>query len=315
MNVLVVGGAGYLGGAVTDLLKKTKHSFRVYDALLYEESFRKDVPFIYGDVRDRKKLLTQLNWADCVIWLAALVGDGACALHPDVSYEINEKSVKWLVSNFHKRIIFTSTCSVYGIQETEVDELSPTNPLSVYAATKLLAEKHLQKSDAIIFRLGTIFGISDEYSRIRMDLVVNTLTARAFTEGKLKVFGGEQYRPILHVKDTAKAIIDNIASKHIGIFNLKQENVKIFDLVKRVQKYFPKLVIEIVDMKFQDTRNYRANSKKSEKTLKFFPKITAEDGMIEIKKLLKEHRIGDINNPRFTNQLYLSAYNTHLLTK
>src|SRR5258706_4643809 len=315
MNVLVVGGAGYLGGAVTDLLKKTKYDFRIYDALLYEESYRKDVPFIYGDVRDRKKILPQLKWADTIIWLAALVGDGACALHPDVSYEINEKSVEWLVKNFHKRIIFTSTCSVYGMHDEDVDELAPTNPLSVYAATKLLAEKHLQKSKALIFRLGTLFGISDEYSRIRMDLVVNTLTARAFIDGKLKVFGGEQYRPILHVKDTAKAIVDNIATKHTGIFNLKQENVKIFDLVKRLQKYFPDLVIETVDMKFQDTRNYRANSKKSENILKFYPKITAEDGMKEIKSLLKEHRIGDINNPRFTNQLYLSAYNTHLLNK
>ena len=106
MNVLVVGGAGYLGGAVTDLLQKTKYDFRVYDALLYEESYRKEVPFVYGDVRDTTLLKKHLKWADCAIWLAALVGDGACSLNPDVSYEINEKTVAWLAKNFEKRIIF-----------------------------------------------------------------------------------------------------------------------------------------------------------------------------------------------------------------
>lgn len=313
MNVLVVGGAGYLGGAVTELLKKSSHDFRVYDALLYEEGYRKDVPFVYGDVRDKKLLKEQLEWADAVVWLAALVGDGACALNPDVSYEINEKAVKWLAKNFEKRIIFMSTCSVYGAQEDEVNESSPVNPLSVYAATKLAAEKHLEKSNAIIFRLGTLFGVSDTYARLRMDLVVNTLTARAFYEGKLKVFGGDQYRPILHVKDMAQIIVDTLPSNHTGIFNLKQENIKIVDLAKRVKKIFPKVVVETEDMTFQDARNYRANSEKAETILKFRPELTAEDGIQEIKKLLEEKRILDIDNPRFTNQLYLSTYNTHLL--
>ena len=75
MNVLVVGGAGYVGGAVTDLLMQSEHNLRVYDALLYEESYRKPVDFIYGDVRDRDRLLPHLKWADAVVWLAALVGD------------------------------------------------------------------------------------------------------------------------------------------------------------------------------------------------------------------------------------------------
>ncbi len=315
MNVLVVGGAGYLGGAVTDLLKKSKHDFRVYDVLLYEESFRKEVPFVYGDVRDKKLLKKQLQWADCVVWLAALVGEGACALNPEISYEINEKPLAWVVKHFDKRIIFMSTCSIYGAQTEEVNENSASNPLSVYAATKLVAEKHLAKSNAIIFRLGTLFGLSDTYSRLRMDLVVNTLTARAFSEGKITVFGGDQFRPILHVRDTAKAIIAAIESKHVGIFNLKQENIKIVDLAKRVKKIFPKLIVEAVSMTFQDTRNYKANTQKADTILKFRPVLTAEDGILEIKQLLEDKRILDIDNPRFTNQLYLSAFKTHLVKK
>lgn len=315
MNVLVVGGAGYLGGAVTDLLQKTKHDFRVYDALLYEEGFRKNVPFVFGDVRDKKLLKEHVQWADCVIWLAALVGEGACALNPEISYEINEKPLKWFSRNFDKRIIFMSTCSVYGAQTDVVDENSPVNPLSVYAATKLVAEKHLKDANAIIFRLGTLFGLSDTYARLRMDLVVNTLTARAFSEGKITVFGGDQYRPIMHVRDTAQAIIREIDTPHVGIFNLKQENIRIVGLARRVKKIFPKITVETVDMTFQDTRNYKANSEKADKILKFKPKLNAEDGIKEIKQLLEEHRVLDIDNPRYTNQLYLSAYKTHLIHK
>src|ERR1051325_610539 len=117
MKVLVVGGAGYLGGAVTNLLRESAHDFRVYDALLYEESYRKPVPFVYGDIRDRERLKEQLCWADGVIWLAALVGDGACALNPDISVDLNQTAVQWLADNFNGRIIFMSTCSVYGAQE------------------------------------------------------------------------------------------------------------------------------------------------------------------------------------------------------
>src|ERR1035437_3458021 len=108
MNILVVGGAGYVGGSLTDILLQSQHNIRVYDALLYEESFRKPVDFVYGDVRDTQKLLPQLKWADVVVWLAALVGDGACALNPEISAEVNEKSVKWLSENYNGRIFFMS---------------------------------------------------------------------------------------------------------------------------------------------------------------------------------------------------------------
>ncbi len=139
MKVLVVGGAGYVGGAVTDLLLSGRHEFRVFDGLLYEEDYRKRVPFFYGDVRDRESLLPHLAWADAVIWLAALVGDGACALNPEIAAEINHTSLSWLARTFDGRIIFLSTCSVYGAQDRELDEDSPTDPLSVYAVTKLAA--------------------------------------------------------------------------------------------------------------------------------------------------------------------------------
>ena len=139
--------------------------------------------------------------------MAALVGDGACSINPELTFEINSESVKFLAENFKKRIVFLSTCSVYGAQDGILDETSSINPLSEYASSKVQAEEYLQNSDAIIFRLGTLFGISDEFSRIRLDLVVNILVTKALTEGKLTVFGGEQWRPLLHVNDVANACL------------------------------------------------------------------------------------------------------------
>lgn len=306
MKVLICGGAGYIGGALTDLLQYTEHTLFVYDNLTYEEDYMKDVMFVRGDIRDRKLLKRQLKWADAVVWLAAIVGDGACALNPALTKEINQDAVKWLSENFDGRIVFMSTCSVYGAQDGELTEESPTNPLSVYAATKLAAEDYLKDKNAIIFRLGTLFGLGDNYSRIRLDLVVNTLTARAISDGKLTVFGGDQYRPLLHVQDAARAIVRNLETKHTGIYNLHNENMKILNLAKLVETVVP-CELEIVETTFEDSRNYKANSDKAVKDFEFEPLIDVEDGIFELSHLLNEGRIKDMNNKRYSNEGFLSG--------
>lgn len=313
MKVLIVGGAGYLGGALTDILLKTDYDIRVYDGLLFEEAYLKEVPFVYGDIRNKEKLKKQLEWADAVVWLAALVGDGACALNPEITTEINQDMVGWLSENFDGRIIFMSTCSVYGARDGELTEESPTNPLSVYAVTKLAAEAYLKDKNAMIFRLGTLFGLGDTYSRIRLDLVVNTMTVRGVTEGKLRVFGGEQYRPLLHVKDAARVIADNLETSHTGIFNVHKENIRILDLARAVEKHVPGVELDIVDTTFEDSRNYKASSAKAIKAFGFSPQYGAEDGIEEVKKLIEAGRIKDYNNPRYSNQGYLTMFNTHKL--
>lgn len=311
MNVLVVGGAGYVGGAVTDLLMQSNHNQRVYDALLYEESYRKQVDFVYGDVRDTDRLMPHLKWADAVIWLAALVGDGACGLNPEISVSVNQESVKWLTQHYDGRIVFMSTCSVYGAQDAVLDETSLTGPLSVYASTKLGAEDCLKGKNAIVFRLGTLFGVGDLFARIRMDLVVNTLTARAYRQGKISVFGGDQFRPLLHVKDAARAAVENVMTKPTGVFNLARQNVRIVDLAYQVRNHFPDLIVDQTPMKFQDARNYRASSEKAQKVLGFKAVYSIDDGIDEIKELLESHRLKDVDNPRYTNQTFLSMFNTH----
>lgn len=312
MKVLAVGGAGYVGGAVTDLLLQRKHDVRVFDALLYEEVYRKPVHFIYGDVRSPGTLLPQLQWADAVIWLAALVGDGACALNPEVSVAINQEAVRWLADHFTGRIVFMSTCSVYGAQDQILDEGSRVNPLSVYASTKLAAESYLENKNAIVFRLGTLFGVGDLFSRIRLDLVVNTLTVRAHRYGKISVFGGDQFRPLLHVTDAAAAAVDNLETSHRGVFNLQRQNVRIIDLAYQVRNHFPDLVIETTPMKFQDARNYRVSSDKARETFGFSPVHSIDDGIEDVKSLVDSRRLCDVDNPRYTNQTFLSMFNTHV---
>ena len=310
-NVLIVGGAGYVGGAITDLIQQSNYNVRVYDALIYEDSFRKPVDF----VRDHEKLMPQLKWADAVIWLAAIVGDGACQLNPELTKSINQDSVAWLADNFDGRIVFMSTCSVYGAQNNELNETSGTNPLSLYAETKLNAEKYLKHKDAVIFRLGTLFGVGDLYSRIRLDLVVNILTIRAYIEGKISVFGGDQFRPLLHVKDVARAVLMNLESGHKGVFNLARQNVRISDLAYQVRMHFPDMVIETTDMPFQDTRNYRVSAKKAEETFGYKSIHSVDEGIEELKYLVETKRIKDLKSPRYSNQAYLKEHYEELLIK
>ena len=307
MNILVVGGAGYVGGGIVDKLKQT-HNVTVYDSLIYEESYRKDVNFVYGDIRDHDKLLPLLKENDAVIWLAALVGDGACSINPELTFEINSESVKFLANNFDKRVIFLSTCSVYGAQEGLLDESSSINPLSEYASSKVQAEEYLSDSNAIIFRLGTLFGISDEFSRIRLDLVVNILVTKALTEGKLTVFGGEQWRPLLHVVDVANAIAHTIESDVTGIFNLHYKNFKIIDIAQAIIEKVPSASIETTPIKFQDARNYQVSSEKLYKESGFKASTNLSKGIEEIYNLISNNRIKNVHHNRYSNQNFLEEY-------
>jgi len=305
-KVLVVGGAGYVGGGITDRLTAAGHIVRVYDGLIYEDIFLKPIDFAYGDVRDQRALKPHLDWAEVVVWLAALVGDGACSHDPTLTREINVDSVRWLAENFDGRIVFMSTSSVYGARDGILTEESPTNPLSLYAVTKLEAEDVLSAaSNAIIFRLGTLFGLGDSYSRIRMDLVVNTLTVKAFLYGRVNVFGGNQFRPLLHVKDVAEAVAATVDTQDAGVFNLHAVNMMIVEIAELIQEYVPKLIVHKTEVQFQDARNYSVSSDKAKRAFGFAPHYMPEDGILEIKRLVEQGRIRDISSPRFSNTDFL----------
>jgi nucleoside-diphosphate-sugar epimerase len=304
-NVLVVGGAGYVGGWLTDRIRDEGHDVRVFDVLLYEDHYLKEVEFVHGSVLDRDALRPHLDWADAVVWLAAMVGDGACALDPDLTRAINLESVRWLAETFAGRIVFLSTCSVYGAQDGLLHEDSELNPLSLYAETKAEAEQALRGADAIIFRLGTIYGVSDTYSRIRMDLVLNLLTVKAVLYGRISVFGGDQYRPLLHVRDVSRAVVPTLFSEHRGIFNLESENVTIRELAERIVAVRPDIEAEFTEASFQDLRNYRVSSERARTAFGFEPELTVEDGIQQIARVVEDGRVRDTSVPRYSNLDFL----------
>ena len=308
MKVLVVGGAGYVGGGVVNSLIERKIPFTVYDDLLYEYQYLRPVDFIRGDIRDIVKLKKVLPNYSHVIWLAAIVGDAACQIKPSLTISVNQESLKWLSENFNGRIIFTSTCSVYGKNQEISKEDSLVNPLSLYAKTKLQAEKYLKnQKNHLIFRLGTAYGVSNIYSRLRMDLVVNYMTASALVKGSLQVFGGNQQRPLIHVKDIGSVIVDNLNSNAQGIYNLATVNMNIKDLAEIV-KNATECKIEYVEREFEDERNYHANCEKAKKdnvfNFKDFRNI--EFGVKEISDIIQSGRVKYTDKDVYFNEKHLN---------
>ncbi len=310
MKILVTGGAGYVGGSLCDLLISEGHDVRIYDSLLYEDMYLKDVDFQYGDILDIESLNSHFAWADAVVWLAALVGDPACALNEQLSYKINTFSINNLVKNFEGKIVFPSTCSVYGAQESLLNEESPVMPLSIYAQSKIQAEKIFQDKAAdrtIIFRLGTLYGISDSYSRMRSDLVVNTLSFKAVQDNALTVFGGAQYRPLLHVRDVGTAVSSGLKLFEPGVYNLHEVNLTIIEIANKIKKIAPHCVINTTETTFQDSRNYKVDGAKVRNVLKFTPSYNIDDG---IKKLIEVAKSKRVKNPyidRFINSKHLES--------
>jgi nucleoside-diphosphate-sugar epimerase len=309
-RVLIVGGAGYVGGWLTDRTLEGGHDVRVYDLLLYEDRYLKDVPFVAGDVLDQALLLPELEWAEVVVWLAALVGDPACSLDPVLTRKINVDSVEWLCHEFDGRILFPSSCSVYGAQDEELDESSPTAPLSLYAETRLEAEQTVAalRPESLILRLATLSGVGDTYSRIRLDLVVNLMVTRAKLIGELQVFGGDQYRPLMHVRDVATAIVPHLESRAAGIFNLGTENMTMNRLAERIVERLGTGGIQLLEAEHQDTRNYKVSFRRASEELNFRAEYSIDDAIDEISALIDAGRIKDLSMAQFSNLEALRPY-------
>jgi len=313
-KVLVVGGAGYIGGLTVDFLTQEGYDVTVFDGLFYESRYLKPCKFVYGDIRNTSHLLEVAKEFNTIVYLSALVGDAACQVDLEHTENINHLAVKNFVTALDpgKRFIFISTCSVFGAQEGMLDENSSTNPLSAYASTKLKAEKWVQDYGGLIFRLGTVYGVGDPFSRIRLDLVVNVLTLRAIKNKKISIFGGEQWRPIISVYDVAKYITEACGSGHTGIYCLGQENVHLADLGRRVAGLIPGTVLELNDIPFQDFRNYRVDNSKSIRDFKHKPEKTVETEVTVLAKLLKENRIQNPEAEIYHNGIFLKN-NTEVL--
>lgn len=217
MRVLLTGGAGYLGSTLSRLLLDRGHQVRILDSLVFGDKSIQDLikhpcfELQVGDIRHIEDVSSAMVGIDSVIDLAAIVGASAGAKNKDVTISTNYLATKLLaqaaISRGIRRFLFASTCSVYGANEgKELTEESPTNPLSLYAETKVKSEQALMRNnrelEPVVLRLATLCGPS---TRMRFDLVLNIMTATAHFEKEVRIFGGNQWRPLLDVRDAAKA--------------------------------------------------------------------------------------------------------------
>lgn len=313
MRILVTGGAGYIGDCAVKWLLERGHRVTILDNLMYGGSymrFHKNLDFIRGDVRDAVLVSNLIKVTDSVLHLAAIVGDGACATNPEDTVDINEEATKYIAEKcdeFGKTMVFASTCSVYGANNDLLDENSVTNPLSLYAGTKLNSEKYVSAITpySYNFRLGTLFGLSTEHARLRCDLVANILTYKALQGQKLTVFGGEQWRPLLHVKDAAEIMAGAAIELYpSGTYILSHKNYKIIDVAKEIMETceLPDDHIKITDMKFEDLRNYRVdNSKATDAGID--AERTLGDGILEMSETFD--RIANVWDVKFHNARYV----------
>lgn len=303
-KILVVGGAGYIGGAISDIMEVS-----VFDNLMFEDRYLKPVPFIFGDVRDKKTLLSTAAFYDKVIVLAGLVGDPACEVDKQLTYDINVKHVKWLAEEYPGKIIYTSSCSVYGKNDNLIDEGAAPNPLSTYAESKLMCEEFLkEREDALVYRLGTLYGVGDLYSRPRLDLVVNVLTMKAINNEELHIFGGDQWRPIINVKDVALGIKHGIEEDLAGTYNLSERNVRIWDLAMEIVRLIPtKGGVKQTEMLFEDKRNYKVMADKIYRT-GWEPVHNLTEGLISLSNLFTQNRIKNVQNELYHNGNFMRKH-------
>jgi nucleoside-diphosphate-sugar epimerase len=322
-HVLVIGGAGYIGSVLVRKLLDHGYSVTVLDALLYgDESIRDlygrpDFELIHDDMRNVEAVVRAMQYADAVVHLGALVGDPACALDEKLALEINLAATRMIAEVARgfgiQRFIFASTCSVYGASDQLLDERSALNPVSLYARTKIDSERVLlalndDRFAPIILRFATVYGLSP---RPRFDLVVNLLAAQAVCEKRITIFGGNQWRPFIHVNDAAEAILKCLeAPLHAvkgQIFNVgsDDQNYQIAQLGDLIKKLIPDVEV-IRQGEDTDRRNYRVSFAKIRKHLGFTPRYTVADGILEIKAAIEAGRIRDYRDARYSNYKTLS---------
>ncbi|MBW1726255.1 MAG: NAD-dependent epimerase/dehydratase family protein [Deltaproteobacteria bacterium] len=318
-SVLIIGGAGYTGSVLVRALLTEGYKVTVFDNLQFGDNSIRELKnnpnfkFIKGDIRDIQSLLEHIKDFDAVIHLAAIVGDAACNIDPENSETINLMSTRVIaeICKFRKipRFIFASTCSVYGASDELLNEESEVNPLSIYAETKLKSEQAIQtladkNFSPCIFRIATVFGPSP---RMRFDLVVNLLTAKACKEKKITIFSGEQWRPNIHVEDLARAYIQCLKTPrykiHNQIFNVggNDSNYKIIDIGRIIKKLIPDAELIIYDDEF-DKRDYKVDFTKIKNILGFEPQKKIEDGVQKIQAMFEQN--ADLD---FTKKIYYNS--------
>jgi nucleoside-diphosphate-sugar epimerase len=318
--VLVTGGAGYVGSIVVDNLLARGYRVRVLDALLHGSVPSLLLPwgnprfeFVRGDVRDASARARAVEDVEAVVHLAAIVGDPACARDPELAREVNFEATRALLEDAERagveRLFFASTCSNYGRMNGDryVDEQVELNPISLYAETKVAAEQDiLSRADRVAptcLRFATVYGSSP---RMRFDLTVNEFTRDLALKDELVVFGEQFWRPYVHVRDAARAVVEVIEAEadvvEREVYNVgdTRENYRKLDIVALLRERFPDGKVEFVH-RDEDPRDYRVSFEKFAERLRFKADRSVANGIDEILGLLHSGLLGDPYAPSYRN--------------
>lgn len=324
MNILVTGGAGYLGSVLVPNLLMRGHNVRVIDigyfGLSHLYGLTSQMELICSDLTrinsDEAFLDSLLDEQDCVIHLAALSNDPSAEAYPDLTYALNLHTTSILAKAAKERgirFIFASSCSVYGENDGELIETSSVSPRTIYAKSKHDAENELLRLASsswrpVILRCGTLFGLS---RRMRFDLVVNVFSLCSTLHNQIKVFGdGLQWRPFLSVQDCARAFMLAAEKKDLSyvVYNVAHENFRISEVANTFKSLNPSLQVTYIPTEDPDQRDYRVSAKRIANE-GFYPHLKVEAGAKRVASAITQGLIHDPESSRHNNVKWLKELN------
>jgi nucleoside-diphosphate-sugar epimerase len=311
-KILLIGGAGYVGTMLAEDLSNN-YDISVYDLFIYGDNFKNyKIKKIIGDIRDIKKLKEIIKGHEVIIHLACISNDPSFDLNPylgkSINYDCFEDCVKIAKDSGIERFIYASSSSVYGVKDfNDVSEEVELKPLTDYSKFKAKCEDILLKYNdnnftTTILRPATVCGYS---YRQRFDLVVNILVNQAINNDKITIYGGEQLRPNINIKDMCQAyklILDSDKKSITGeIFNVGFENYSVNELAKIVCKNVQKK-IKILKEFSNDNRSYHISSAKIMKKLFFKPKYNIDEAIKDLVLSFQKNLFEDsLNNEMYFN--------------
>jgi nucleoside-diphosphate-sugar epimerase len=322
-KVLLVGGAGYIGSVLAHELLERGYAVRILDRMYFGDQgladIRDRVEIVVGDMRAMPALT--LDNVEAVINIAGLSNDPTAEYNPAANYAMNTTASVELaqacIQRGVRRYIYASSCSIYDFgvldhnQDVILDETADVQPRAAYSSSKFAAEKGLlplasEKFCVSILRKGTLFGFSP---RMRYDLVVNTFVKDAMSKGQIRLhYGGEMWRPLVEIRDAARAYIALIQAESEAvngqIFNLVYANLRISELALRVREVLRELGVKAeikAEYAYKGVRNYRVTGEKLYRILNFRPKVTVEESVRTMVQEIRRANYTDFENPKYYN--------------